>query len=320
MPDAAPKARKNLFRAAFESTQRRRPLIIAHRGDSSHAPENTLEAARLGWESGADAWELDVQLTRDGIPVVIHDDSLLRTTDVLARFPDDPRRASDYLVADFDFEEIRSLDAGSWFLAPGGQRTADSFGTLASLNPTQRSHFGSGKIKVPTLAEALALTVSLDWKVNVEIKSFPGTDPNILDAVLRLVDETDAATRILISSFDHADVARAVRSHPHLATGVLTVTPLDAPDHYVRQQVGADFYHPSADALGASSLAYRRKPSPRTLRIGDFDGLKAAGVPILTYTVNETSPDGIAVHLAEAGVGGIFTDDPASLKALFAGR
>src|SRR4051794_37261026 len=68
-----------------------RPLIIAHRGDSSHAPENTLEAALLGRDSGADAWELDVQLTRDGVPVVVHDETLLRTTDVARRFAGDPR-------------------------------------------------------------------------------------------------------------------------------------------------------------------------------------------------------------------------------------
>ena len=67
------------------------PVIVAHRGDSFRAPENTLEAARLAWQAGADAWELDVQLTRDGVPIVLHDESLLRTTDVATRFKDDPR-------------------------------------------------------------------------------------------------------------------------------------------------------------------------------------------------------------------------------------
>src|SRR5262245_40461347 len=61
---------ENRFLALLESP-RDRPAIIAHRGDSFHAPENTLEAARLGWEAGAEAWEFDVQLTRDGVPVVL---------------------------------------------------------------------------------------------------------------------------------------------------------------------------------------------------------------------------------------------------------
>src|SRR5690242_16686952 len=81
------------------------PVIVAHRGDSYHAPENTLEAARRGWQSGAEAWELDVQLTRDSVPVVLHDESLLRTTDVAARFADDPRGRDGFRVADFDFDE-----------------------------------------------------------------------------------------------------------------------------------------------------------------------------------------------------------------------
>ena len=104
----------------FRSLLRRgdRPLVVAHRGDSAYAPENTLEAARRAWDEGADAWELDVQLARDGVPVVLHDESLVRTTDVATRFAGDPRGASGFLVADFDFEEIRTLDAGSWFVEP----------------------------------------------------------------------------------------------------------------------------------------------------------------------------------------------------------
>ena len=68
-----------------------------------HAPENTLEAARLGRQAGAEAWELDVQLTRDGVAVVLHDESLSRTTDVAARFPGDPRGRDGYRVTDFDW-------------------------------------------------------------------------------------------------------------------------------------------------------------------------------------------------------------------------
>src|SRR3984957_6809237 len=109
-------------------SSRNHPVVVAHRGDSFHAPENTLEAARLAQQAGADAWELDVQLTRDGVPVVLHDESLLRTTDVATRFKDDPGGRAGFRVSDFDFEEIRSLDAGSWFVAAdGGPRSARSF-------------------------------------------------------------------------------------------------------------------------------------------------------------------------------------------------
>ena len=81
IPEPATTSSQNRFLARLESP-RRFPVIVAHRGDSFHAPENTLEAGQLAWEAGADAWELDVQLTRDGVPIVLHDESLLRTTNV----------------------------------------------------------------------------------------------------------------------------------------------------------------------------------------------------------------------------------------------
>src|SRR5262245_3692480 len=84
-----------------------RPMIVAHRGDSYRAPENTIEAARLGFEAGADAWELDVRLTADGVPVVIHDATLARTTDVARRFAGDPRAGLGFPVAAFTWVEIR---------------------------------------------------------------------------------------------------------------------------------------------------------------------------------------------------------------------
>jgi glycerophosphoryl diester phosphodiesterase len=295
-----------------------RPRIIAHRGDSFHAPENTLEAGRAGKDAGADAWELDVQLTRDGVPVVVHDESLLRTTDVARQFAGDPRGEAGFLVAHFTSDEIRTLDAGSWFLTPeGGPRTASGFGTLAQLDPRERARFASGAVRVPTLAEALALTAGLDWLVNVELKSFPNTDPHLLDAVLDVVAATGTATRVLISSFDHRDVARCARRRPDIATGVLAATPLHRPERYVRDEVGALAYHPSSIVLGAGSDAYLRSPSPRALRRDELSDLRGRGVPVLVYTVNETAADGLAAHLAEAGVDGFFSDDPAGLARLF---
>jgi glycerophosphoryl diester phosphodiesterase len=310
-------AAENRFRVAFRSA-RARPLIFAHRGDSAYAPENTLEAAERGFAAGADAWELDVHRTRDGVPVVIHDETLARTTDVARRFDGDPRARLGYRVADFDLAEIRSLDAGSWFVAPGGAaRSAEAFGTLAALTDAERGAFASGAVRVPTLAEALGLTVRLDWLVNVELKSFPGADPGLADAVLAVIDEHDAAPRVLLSSFDHADLARVREKRPDLATGVLVTTPLFRPDEYVRDRLGCDTYHPSYLALGAGSEAYLHRPGAAGLRTADLARLSARAVPVLVYTVNDARPDGLAVHLAEAGASGLFTDDPRALVALF---
>jgi glycerophosphoryl diester phosphodiesterase len=292
-----------------------RPWVIAHRGDSFHAPENTLEAARWAHHVGADAWELDVQLTRDGVAVVLHDASLLRTTDVARRFAGDPRESGGFLVADFDFDEVRTLDAGSWFLDPsGGYRTAASFGTLDRLDVRDRGCYASGEIRVPTLAEALALTVQLDWCVNVELKSVPDADPRLVVAALAEIDRAGASGRVWVSSFDHDDVVRVARLRPGLPTGVLASTPPFRPHAYVRDWVGADAYHPSAFAVGAGSDAYRRDPSPRSLRSADLDTLRDAGIPVFVYTVNDIAAGGLADHLASAGVAGLFTDNPAGLR------
>lgn len=296
-------------------------MLIAHRGDSAHAPENTLEAAQRARDEGADAWELDVQLSRDGVPVVLHDRSLMRTTDVVARFAGDPRGASGFLGADFDFDEIRTLDAGSWFLEPsGGHRTASAFGTWGELGPAERARYASGAVRVPSLAEALALTDRLDWLVNVELKSFPDDDPRLLEAAYGVIRRTRTSARVLISSFDHADVARATRLDPEIATGVLASTPVYRPSEYVREHVRADTYHPSAEVLGVRSNAYRRLPSAASLCLGDLEALRRDDVPVLVYTVNDSNPGGLASHLVEAGVSGLFTDDPRGLRPLLGTR
>ena len=113
-------------------------------------------------------------MTRDDVPVVIHDESLLRTTDVAIRFAGDLRGRDGFRVSDFDLNEVRSLDAGSWFVArDGGARSAGDFGTLDRLDPAHVEGSAPGSVRIPTLKEALLFTRDQDWLVNVEIKSFP---------------------------------------------------------------------------------------------------------------------------------------------------
>ena len=239
---------------------------MAHRGDSFRAPENTLEAARLGWESGASAWELDVQLTRDGVPIVLHDESLLRTTDVARKFAGDPRGRAGFHVADFDFDEIRSLDAGSWFVseqrrpALGSRLRHPRASRAAPLSNTS----ASGRVVIPTLGEALVFTREHDWLVNVEIKSFPERPRDSVEPVLNVIAETETASRVLISSFDHRDVAAANRPGREYALAILAMTPLYQVRRYAREIVGADTVHFSADVVGSETVKYRQ-PAPGSI-------------------------------------------------------
>jgi glycerophosphoryl diester phosphodiesterase len=282
---------ENRFRAWYRS-QQSRPLILAHRGDSYQAPENTLEAARLGLDSGADGWELDVRLTRDAVPVVFHDESLSRTTDVAHRYEGDRRAAAGFLVSDFLFEEIRTLDAGSWFVDPSGStRSAAGFGSLRHLTEFDLALYSSGKVRVPSLAEALALTSRLDRLVNVEIKPTEGDRDALVDTVLREIRASNALPLVTVSSFDHEVVKRVVAKEPGVATGALVEGPLDRPVAELLRWIGADALHAPPSVVGPATL----------------------GVSVLIYTVNDAGPGGLAERLAEAGVAGLFTDDPASL-------
>lgn len=109
------------------ATQSGRKILVAHRGASAYAPEHTLEAYRLALAQGADFVEQDLQITKDGQLVCLHDLTLERTTDVEQVFPDrfredvsedqtpGSRPARHWYVSDFTLAEIKSLDAGSWF-------------------------------------------------------------------------------------------------------------------------------------------------------------------------------------------------------------
>ncbi|MHB1558971.1 MAG: glycerophosphodiester phosphodiesterase, partial [Isosphaeraceae bacterium] len=293
----------------------RTALIFAHRGDSFHAPENTLEAARLGLEAGADAWELDVQLTRDGVPVVLHDESLLRTTDVAVRYAGDPRGQDGFRVSDFDLDEIRSLDAGGWFVADdGGYRSARDFATLGQLDLAAVARFRSGAVRVPTLEEVLAFTRDRDWLVNVEIKSFPDRPPGLVEQVIAAIAATDTADRVLLSSFDHEDVAAADRPGRRYGLGLLLWTPIHRLAEYATELVGADTVHLSAEILGSDGVAYRRHRKARSLRHDVVAALRSRGLLTLVYTVNYQADGMLARHLAEIGVRGLFTDDPAGIR------
>lgn len=124
-----------------------RPLIIAHRGASNDAPENTRAAVRLAWERGAPAVEIDVHLSRDGNVVVIHDASTRRVAGV------------DRPVAEQTLAELRALDAGRW----KGERWAGE--------------------RIPLLSEVLT-TVPEGGRLVIEVKSGPATLPGVQRALI----------------------------------------------------------------------------------------------------------------------------------------
>ncbi len=128
-------------------------LVIAHRGASAYLPEHTLSAYTLGYAQGADYIEIDVVLTRDGVPICLHDLWLETTTDVAQKFPGRARRDGHYYALDFTLEEIRTLRA--W-----GRAT-----------PDQQPLVPAGQI--PTLQEAIRLVQHLNRQLGRQVGVVP---------------------------------------------------------------------------------------------------------------------------------------------------
>ena len=142
----------------------RRPLLIAHRGASGYAPEHTAAAYELAIEQGADFVEQDLQVTKDGVLICIHDPDLARTTDVATVFPEhatvrDPEETGapkrGWYTIDFTLAEIKRLDAGSWFNRANPFAADESFAGL----------------RIPTMEETIKL-VGRRAGLYIELKHF----------------------------------------------------------------------------------------------------------------------------------------------------
>jgi glycerophosphoryl diester phosphodiesterase len=149
-----------------------RRLIIGHRGAAAHAPENTLPSFRLAERAGADVLELDVHLSADGVPVVIHDPSLLRTS------------GRDLVVAAESFARLQDADAGSRFTRDGGRTF-----------PWR----GRG-IQIPSLEEVVTAFPKMPLLIELKVRGAG-------EAVRRVLWRAGALNRSLLVSFDHRAVA-----------------------------------------------------------------------------------------------------------------
>ncbi len=162
------------------------PLLLAHRGDNFHAPENTLPAFEQAIEKGADGVELDARLTADGHVVVIHDATVERTTDGKGR------------VASYTLEAIRRLDAS--------KRFDEKF---------------SGT-KIPLLEEAFE-TVGRDKLINIELKNYFTPRDGLVLKVCELIKRHNNHNQILFSSFYPPSLKIAAQALPQIPRALLAM-------------------------------------------------------------------------------------------------
>ncbi|MHB0857352.1 MAG: glycerophosphodiester phosphodiesterase [Anaerolineae bacterium] len=205
------------------------PLVIAHRGARDVAPENTLAAFRAAIETGADGIELDVTRCASGEIVVIHDDTVDRTTNGSGRVDQLPLRA------------LHELDAGSWFDA----RFAGEH--------------------IPTLEEALDVA-GCQLVVNIEIKGMRLHGDGLEDQVAAMVRARALEERVIVSSFNPSALWRMRRAAPEIERGLLYAPdlPLFLSHAWARSLVAAGALHPEYHMVDEAMV---RQAHQRGLRV-----------------------------------------------------
>ena len=236
-----------------EIERQNRPLIVGHRGAAAQHPENTLDSFEAAIAAGADIVELDVRLTADGVPVVLHDADVGATTDGTG------------FVHHLTLAEVKRLDAS------GGR---------------------GSRAEVPTLRESLEL-MSGRVGVDLEVKNLPGEPgfdsprEEAARACLSMLDEVSFAGDVLVSSFNWLSIEHVRRADPGVSTGFLTTASIDAwaALRYVRDR-GHAYVLPHVGAILEEAGAFVRRAHDEGVRVGtwtvddpaEVERLFAAGV------------------------------------------
>lgn len=230
---------------------------VAHRGASGHAPENTMAAFHKAFEMKADYIEIDVQMTKDGELIAIHDTTVNRTTNGTGH------------VGDFTLEEIRELDAGSWF--------SDAY---------------AGE-KIPTFEEILD---EFRGKIGIliELKSpelYPGIEEKVAEALIERNMHKTNNGKIIIQSFNHETVRKSKELLPNMPHGVLA---------------GASWANVTEEQLTEfATYADYFNPNMNIVTHELVNAVHEAGLKIYPYTSRSQDQ---ALRLFDLGVDGIITD------------
>ncbi|MGH3310265.1 MAG: glycerophosphodiester phosphodiesterase [Streptomyces sp.] len=257
--------------ASQQGLTRSTPITIAHRGASGYAPENTLAAVNTADKLGFEWVENDVQRTKDGELVVIHDTTLTRTTDVEQVFPD----RSPWNVRDFTAKEIARLDAGGWF--------SDAY---------------AGE-KVPTLDRYMKNLDRTGQRLLLELKSpelYPGIEAQTLKELgaQGWTDRKHLQSRLIIQAFNADTIKTTHTLNPTVKTGFLGNPKVSDLKSYAQF---TDQINPS----------YRAVTKDYVDAVHALKGPQGKQMEVFTWTVNDGST---ARTVDAAGVDGIITNFP----------
>lgn len=259
-------------------------LIAAHRGFRAHHPENSLSAFKAS-VGRCHFIELDIQMSKDFIPVVFHDPTLERTSNAkeICRQID----LHSLNVSDWSLPQLKKLDIGSWFVE------TDPFGTIKRNEISIDQLTNEMPQTVITLEELLLHPALRKIPMNIEIKDHRGKEHHkkVTEYVLEVIHRTNSATRVLISSFNHDYLVIAKSCAPTISTAALQQGSHQKHLIDYLKFLGVAAYHP-ADEITDAALIKK---------------LRAAGIGINVYTVNSPKRQ---QELFAMGATAVFTDFP----------
>jgi glycerophosphoryl diester phosphodiesterase len=281
------------------------PICVAHRGARAYAPENTLRSISKAADLGCKMVEIDVHMSKDSNLVVCHDDDFSRCTNIVDVFPDRKKHP----ISNFTLNEIKQLDAGSWFYKEIKMPSLQRQSYLTSLTQLEIETYvfdrmdAISSIEIPTLDEALNLAQSLDIALNIEIKSIPRMYVDIARKVVEQVECIGMNNNVLISSFDHLQLVEVRRLSKAICTAALSRDRLVHVENYL-ESFDCDGFNPGAigdcDTIGFGSV-------DGNLDLSEVNRLMSAKKMCFIWTCNDNAQ---IKKLVDAGVTGVITDYP----------
>lgn len=200
-----------------EAWERKRMRIFAHRGFSGKYPENTMLAFQKAYEEGCDGIELDVQLTKDDVLVIMHDETIDRTSNGKGN------------LRDYTYEQLCKFDCSAKFAGKYGFQ------------------------KIPTLREYLAWVKDTGLMTNIELKNSVYYYPHLEEKVIALVREFGLEDKILFSSFNLVSVLKCKKLIPRIPAGFLMEVRMDNMGEFTRENQ-VEYYHPDLAFLTESHV------------------------------------------------------------------
>ena len=273
-----------VFKGLGDNINMKNFVVIAHRGASGYAPEHTFAAYKMAMEMGADYIEFDLQQTKDGVLICLHDETLDRTTNVKDVFA----KRESYYVSEFTIDEIKKLDAGAWFNKVYPDKAKDEYVGL----------------KIPTIDEAIKFIEdngSGKFNYYIETKSpdiYPGMEEKLLEK-LRLYNVND---KTIIQSFS----SESLRKIRKMNNNIMLVQLNSSDDYTIPKLIESlDIIKNYANGIGPDRVLVDKNL---------INEAHKHNLLLHPWTVNEKME---MEKLLDLGVDGMFTNYPDVLISIF---